>query len=289
VARVQPSALERALDELYAATPEEFVLVRTRLAADLRQAGEPVAAADVRGRRRPNLAAWACNQLARQHADELGELLDVTRRAAAAQGATLRGGDAVVLRHARQQRQDLLERLAGEGVQLLRGRAPKPDAYRDSITATVDAASLDPESAEELRAGRLTRPLSPPAGFGSAAGLEAVDARATPGQGEALAEARRDLADAQRAAQQAEAAAKTAGAEQASAELRADTAAAHLQEVERALERARASADESSEQAKLARARSDEARKAADDAARRVRDAEQRVGGAGRRRRSARG
>ena len=289
MARVQPSALERALDELYAATPEEFVLVRTRLAADLRQAGEPAAAADVRGRRRPNLAAWACNQLARQHADELGRLLDVTRRAAAAQGATLRGGDAVALRHARQQRQDLLERLAGEGVQLLRGRAPKPDAYRDSITATVDAASLDPESVEELRAGRLTRPLSPPAGFGSAPGLEAVDATATPGQDEALADARRDLADAQRAAQQAEAAAKTAGAEQASAELRADTAAAHLQEVERALERARAGADEASEQAKLARVRSDEARKAADDAARRVRDAEQRVGGAGRRRRSARG
>jgi hypothetical protein len=288
VARVQPSALERALDELYAAAPEEFVLVRTRLAADLREAGEPAAAADVRGRRRPNLAAWACNQLARQHAVELGELLDVTGRAAAAQGATLRGGDAASLRRERQHRQDLLDRLAAAGVQTLRGRAPQPDAYRDSITATLDAASLEPGPAEELRAGRLTRPLSPPAGFGAGAGLEAVEG---PGSGpdDPLAAARRELADAQRAAQQAEAAAKTAAAEQASADLRAGTATAHLEEVERALERARASVDESSEQARLARVRSDEARETADEAARRVRDAEQRVGGTGRRRRAPRG
>jgi hypothetical protein len=289
VARVQPSALERALDELYAATPEEFVLVRSRLAGELRGAGEPDAASDLRGRRRPNLAAWACNQLARQHADELGELLDVTRRAAAAQGAALRGGDPAQLRWERQRRQDLVTRLAGAGVQLLRGRAPKPDTYRDAISATLDAASLDPQAAEELRAGRLTRTLSPPAGFPTALGLAPSEAASEPGRDDALEAARRELADAQRAALQAEQAAKTAAAERASAELRADTATAHLQEVERALERARASVDEAGEQARLARVRGDEAQDAADHAARRVRDAEQRVGGSGRRRRSSRG
>jgi hypothetical protein len=288
VARAQPSALERALDELYAATPEEFVLVRTRLAGELREAGEPAAASEVRGRRRPNLAAWACNQLARRHAEAISELLDVTRRAAAAQGATLRGGDPASLRGERQRRQDLLTRLAGEGVQLLRGRAPKPDTYRDSIAATLDAASLDPPAAEELRTGRLTRPLSPPAGFTVAPGLAAAEAPA-PARDEALEAARRELADAERAAQRADQAAKTAAAEQASAELRADTALAHLQEVERALDRARASVDEASEEARQARARGDDARRAADDAARRVRDAELRVGGSGRRRRSSRG
>jgi hypothetical protein len=288
VARVHPSALERALDELYAATPEEFVLVRTRLAGELRQAGEAAAASDVRGRRRPNLAAWSCNQLARQHGDELAALLEVTRRAAAAQGATLRGGDAAALRRERQHRQELLEALAKEGVQLLRGRAPKPETYFDSIIATLDAASLEPDTAEELRAGRLTRQLSPPAGgFTTAPGLDPVE-EATSGRDEVMEEARRELAEAQRAAQQADQAAKTAGAELASAELRADTAAAHLQEVERALERGRASADEATEQARQAVVRRDEAQRAADEAARRVRDAEQRVGGSGRRRRSPR-
>ena len=288
MARVQPSALERALDELYAATPEEFVLVRTRLAGELRQVGEAAAASDVRGRRRPNLAAWACNQLARQHGEELEELLDVTRRAAAAQGATLRGGDAAALRRERQHRQELLERLAEEGVRLLRGRAPKPETYHDGIIATLDAASLDPDAAEELRAGRLTRPMSPPAGgFTTAPGLDPVEAVAA-GRDEAMEEARRELAEAQRAAHQADQAAKTASAELASAELRADTATAHLQEVERALERARASADDASEQARQAVARRDEAQRAADDAAGRVRDAEEHVGGSGRRRRSPR-
>ncbi len=288
MARVQPSALERALDELYAATPEEFVLVRTRLAGELRQVGEAAAASDVRGRRRPNLAAWACNQLARQHGEELEELLDVTRRAAAAQGATLRGGDAAALRRERQHRQELLERLAEEGVRLLRGRAPKPETYHDGIIATLDAASLDPDAAEELRAGRLTRPMSPPAGgFTTAPGLDPVEA-VTAGRDEAMEEARRELAEAQRAAHQADQAAKTASAELASAELRADTATAHLQEVERALERARASADDASEQARQAVARRDEAQRAADDAAGRVRDAEEHVGGSGRRRRSPR-
>jgi hypothetical protein len=289
VARAQPSALERALDELYAATPEEFVLVRTRLAGELRQAGESAAASDVRGRRRPNLAAWACNQLARRDPEAVSELLDVTRRAAAAQGATLRGGDPASLRGERQRRQDLLTRLAAEGVELLHGRAPKPDTYRDGITAALDAASLDPLAAEELRAGRLTRSLSPPAGFTVAPGLATSEATSEPGRDEAGEAARRELADAQRAALQAEQAAKTAAAERASAELRADTATAHLQEVERALERARASVDEASEQARLARVRGDAAQQAADHAARRVRDAEQRVGGSGRRRRPSRG
>ena len=274
---VQPPVLERALGELYAAAPEEFVLVRTRLAAELREAGDTAAAAEVRGRRRPNLAAWACNQLARRRADEVGELLSATSRVAAAQGSALRGGDGEALRREGRARQELVARLAGEGVALLRGRAPKPEAYRDTIAATLDAASLGPETAEELRAGRLTRALSAPAGFDASLNLGDAARSLSGVELDAAQAARRELADARREAQAAQAAAKTAGSEQASADLRSDAAAAHLQEVERALERARTSAAEAAEQARLARARGEAARVAAEAAERRVRDAERQM------------
>jgi hypothetical protein len=285
VVSAQPSALERALGELYAASPEEFVLVRTRLAGELRDAGDMAAATEVRGRRRPNLAAWACNQLARQHADEVGELLEATRRVAAAQGSAARGGEGDALRREGRARQELVAHLADQGVALLRGRAPKPEAYRDSITATLDAASLDAALAEELRAGRLTRVLSSPAGF--EASLDLGDAgRSRPGIAAGAAQAaRRALADARQAAQGAEAAARTADSEAASADLRSDAAQAHLQEVERALERARASADEAGKQARLARARADAGRAEAEAAERRLQDLERRTSGPGRSRR----
>ena len=270
------AALERALAELYGAAPEEFVLVRSRLERELRDAGATAAATEVRGRRRPNLAAWACNQLARRDADEVAALLDATRRVIDAQAAVGPGGGAAALRDAARARHELLDRLADAGVAVLRGRAPTPATYRASIAATLDAASADPDRSPDLRAGRLTRPLAPPAGFGplvAPAGPPPAARDVTAGR-EA---ARRALADARREATARTAGAKTVASELASAVLRADAATAHLREVERALERARASVAETAGQAQAAQARADEARAAVDEADERVRDAEART------------
>ena len=273
MARPSSTPHDRALAELYAAAPEEFVLVRARVEAELRRDGDDAGAADVRARRRPNLAAWACNQLARRDPDGVAALLDATRRVIDAQANAEPGVGAAALRDAARDRHDLLDRLTDAAVSVLRGRVPQPDTYRASITATLDAGSLEPEHADELRAGRLTRPLTAPAGFGpstaapATAGNDATRARAHT--------ARQALAAARREATAAGNAAKTAASELTSATLRADAATAHLHDVERALERARASATQTAEQAGAAQARADEARRAADAAADALRRAEQ--------------
>jgi len=261
------------LDELYAAAPEEFVLVRARLERELRDAGEPEAAADLRARRRPNLAAWACNQLARTDRMGVAALFAATRQVVDAQARAGRGSRAAALRDAARERHALIDQLASAAVAGLRGRAPQPETYRASIAATLDAGSLEPEHADDLRAGRLTRPLAAPAGFGP---VGAVPSAATADDARADAEAaRRSLTAVRREATATTNAAKTAAAELTSAALRADAAAAHLHEVERALERARANAAQTAEHVRAAQARADETRAAADAAAAALHHAEQ--------------
>ncbi len=278
MAASEPSpAQERALDELYAAGPEEFVLVRSRLDVALRQAGDLAAAKDVRGRRRPNLAAWAINQLARGAAAEIADLVGTTRALAAAQSTLAPGAATDAWREQARQRQHQVERLADAGVATLRGRAPKPESYRDTIAATLEAATVDPAWTDALLAGRLTRALSPPAGFGPAPPATPAGRRGGKRDAAGRAAARRAVTDARRQAQRLADAAESAVAEQASAELQAQAADAHLQEVRRALERAQDSARSAATAARAARQRADEARRDADQAAGRLRQAEARL------------
>jgi hypothetical protein len=234
--------LEEALDELYGARPEEFVLVRARLERELKAFGDADGAVEIKRRRRPHLAAWACNQLARDDSDNVAALFEATAVLAAAQQRTIGGGDADELRAATRHRQETLDGLVDAGVRVLAGHAPKPAQYRDNIAATLDAATLDAAAAGELRAGRLTQTLLPPAGFGP------LDPTAVPGatplaprrpSSREREKVRRELDKAQRGAREAAAAADEAEAVVASADLAAQSALAHLQEVDRAQARAR--------------------------------------------------
>ncbi len=131
--------------------------------------------------------------------------------------------------------------LADVGVGALAGHAPKPSTHRDAITDTLDAATLDPDAAVALRAGRIAQPMVAPASFGP------LDPPATTGvpprpsrrpSARRIAEAERELAAARRDAAEAAHAAETAEAEIVSADLAAESALAHLQEVDRARDRA---------------------------------------------------
>jgi hypothetical protein len=275
----RPSPLDRALDELYAATPPEFVLVRSRLERELRHAEEPAAAAEIRGRRRPNLAAWACNQLARGEPQGIAELIALTHRLAEAQRAVVDGQAPAAWREVSRERRELLEHLAAAAVAGLGPWAPKPATYRDPVAATLDAASLDPDLVPDLEAGRLTRALSSPAGLGPLPDPNARPptpraGRRGPSKRERDA-AQRELTQAQREAAQLRAAADTAATEQASADMHADATTAQLREVERAIERARGAARHAAQAAQAGRDRTKEARLLADRAEQRVRRAEQ--------------
>ncbi len=159
-------AVEDDVDALYAADPDEFVEARQALVKRLRSDGEREQAAEVAKLRRPTAAAWAVNQLARHHPDDLAALVERGRELHRAHERLLAGGrddDTVATgRRRREAIADLVERAAG----LLAESGRAADAHRDAIASTLDAASLDPDRGREVVAGRLSKELDPPSGFG---------------------------------------------------------------------------------------------------------------------------
>ena len=272
--------LDDALDELYGVLPEEFVLVRSRLERELKAAGDTHGAAEIHRLRRPHLAAWACNQLARDDPDAITELFEVTGEVAAAQQGAIGGGDADELRAATRRRQDVLDDLTNECLRRLVRHAPKPNQYRDNIAATLDAATLDADAAAELRAGRLTQPLLPPAGFGP---LDLVDIpgatqpRARRPSSRELEKARRELEKAAGDARRLSEAAAEADAVVASADLAAQSAVVHLQEVDLARDRARESFAEANQRLTAAQQDAIDARQTAREAEARMQELEARL------------
>jgi hypothetical protein len=148
---------EEALDALYQGPLEEFTASRNELAKSLRSDGDATAADRVKGLQKPTRAAWLVNQLSARKADEVASLLESGRALRAAQEEMLAGStDREKLREAaRRERQavDSLLRTAesigrehGVGAQVL-----------TRVGETLQAASTDPEVAEAIERGRLTR------------------------------------------------------------------------------------------------------------------------------------
>lgn len=138
------------LDELYAARPEDFTALRTRLVADAKRNGDADAARRIGAARKPTTAAWLVNRLAL--ADD-----DVTRRLKDL-GGRLRDAHAAMDGHrirdltAEQRRLvDDLARRAFEEAEMARPAG----GLRDDVTGTLQAAVADPGVADRL--GRLTK------------------------------------------------------------------------------------------------------------------------------------
>lgn len=149
--------------ELFEVPPEEFVARRDQLVRELRQAGDKAAAGEVKALRRPTVAAWAVNQLAARHPEQLSELVALGGRLRAAHGALLEGGGTASIREITAEQRRLVAQLTDTAVALL-GRAG--EAQRDAVSHTLDAAVADPGQGELVRAGRLTKELAAPSGFG---------------------------------------------------------------------------------------------------------------------------
>lgn len=276
---------DAALDQLYSAPPEEFVLTRARLERELRDAGEADAAAAIKRLRKPSLGVWAVNRLAREEPDAVGELIDATERVRGAQHEMLQGGNADALREEARNRQALLDELVEQATHLLVGHAPNPRTYRDDVANLLEAASIDPEAINLLRAGHLARTLTPPAGFdalGEAPSAPNRPRTAAPStaprkQRREVERAQRDVEAAQQRAGEAAQAAEDADAEATSAGIAADTATARVAEVERALEQSRFEQRSAANHAQEAHARATAAQRQAEETAERFRRAEERL------------
>ena len=165
--------LDEAVDELYVLAPSDFLAARTRLAAAAKAAGDTAVAAAITALRKPTLAAWAVNVMARRRPDDLDRLAELAADLRDAQHQ-LDGPRMTALARSRTTLVDELV-AALSGVVSEAGGRLTPAAARDA-GATFVAALASPAATEAVVSGRLTRALEY-AGFGD---VDIRDATARP-------------------------------------------------------------------------------------------------------------
>jgi hypothetical protein len=156
--------VDDAIDELYGLPLEDFTAERNRVAKELRAAGEKDDAEAVAKLRKPSVAAWTLNQLARQSRRDVDLLLDAGHRLREAQLAVLSGAEKDEFDRARKTEHEALRRLSRDAEQLLRERGGASAAVLKQVGETLRAAAVSPEGRELLARGRFTEPLGS-AGF----------------------------------------------------------------------------------------------------------------------------
>ncbi len=255
------------LDVLYAAKPEDFTALRTKLAAEAKKRGDADTAKQITAARRPTTAAHVVNLLVLNDASARGRLTDLGERLRAAHA----GMDGSQIRELTAQQRRLIDELARAAFEEADLRPTA--ALRDDVTATLQAAIADPEVAGRL--GRLAKAeqwsgfgefgdttivFKPTRGRKTAAEPEpAKPAKDDPAdkkprddrqaeERRRRQEARATLAAAERAKAEADDALNELQADLATARLRRDDARRRLQDAESAL----TAAEDAYEQAKQA-------------------------------------
>ena len=269
--------VEQAADELYALPPGEFTRARDERAKALRKDGRRDEADAVKALRKPTLAAWALNQLARQRPKEVERLLAAGEALRAAQEELLAGGDRRAFQGAATKERDLVAELSQQAVELAAEASERPSpALAEKIAATLHAAALDEETAEELRAGCLVREREAIGGFGgmtAAAPARGRGAAAGPKAKPAKPESGAPKRAERRKAAPKEAKRRKAAA--ADAERRQRLAAARTDErhARRQLEAAAKAIEHAETRAEAARVHAEEANTRAKTTAERLKDA----------------
>src|SRR3954468_8667364 len=157
--------------ELYGEPLNEFVPRRDALVRELRKAGDRERAAEGAKLKRPTVAAWAVNQLARRNRKDLDLLLDAGHRLRTGQVQALESGDQSQFEKARRDHERAVRKLVGDARDVLSGeRGAASDQALSSIERTLRYASLDDEHRPALASGTLTTEVDPP-GFGAFAGM----------------------------------------------------------------------------------------------------------------------
>jgi hypothetical protein len=278
-ARSKP--VEQAADELYALPPGEFTRARDERAKALRKAGDRDEADAVKALRKPTVAAWALNQLARRRPKQVDGLVAAGEDLRAAQDELLAGGDRKAFQSAAATERDQVAKLAQEAVKLAAedGERASP-ALTEKITATLHAAALDEETAEELRAGRLVREREAIGGFGGMTAEPAKRRQTASGGAKrtnaAVKDAKREAGGADAKRSKASDAKRRADAERREqAERRQRVAAARTDErhARRELDAAAKAIEHAESRAEAARVHAEEANQRAKTTAERLKEA----------------
>ncbi|MET9949934.1 hypothetical protein ABZ135_00100 [Streptomyces sp. NPDC006339] len=156
--------VEEIIAELYGLPPSDFVAARDAHVARARKEKDADAARRIAGLRRPTLAVWAVNLLARDEPEQTARLL--------ALGATLRDAtrtlDAARLREASGQQNRVIAALARQAGDLAAGAGhPVGGPVLQEVEQILRTVLADDDVAERWAAGRLTEAPEPVFGFGA--------------------------------------------------------------------------------------------------------------------------
>jgi hypothetical protein len=193
---------------VFAAPLREFTAVRDQLVGELRAKGMADEARSIANLRKPPLALWVANQLARLAPAEVKALIEATAHLRHAQTGAVHGTSADELREAMRAQRDALARLAEvAGRAALEAEAKLTLALQRRVQNTVQAAAASEPQA--LREGVLEKEMQP-SGFEGLLGaaLPARDATADRARKKEDAVRAQELQKAEREAQQLDARAK---------------------------------------------------------------------------------
>jgi hypothetical protein len=256
-------SLEQVADELYGLPPGEFTEARDALVKRLRADKERDLANQVKGLRRPTVAAWSLNQLVRNRRKDVGALLAAGEELREAQEQLVGGGDRSAFQRAAAKERELVAKLARDAASLAaEAGVGSSQGLEEKLISTLHAAALDEETAAELGAGRVLRERQAVAGFGGGFDVAPAPSKPAPKRAKQAKPPKEDAAKKERAAA-AEAKAReelsTARLEERKAGRERDTAA---KATARAAERARKAEERAAETAR----RLDEAREELEEA-----------------------
>jgi hypothetical protein len=269
------SAPERSIRDLYSLPPADFTAARDALARALAAEGS-ADAPRVKRLRRPTVALWLLNAVARERPRELEALFAAGDRQRQAQVRALRG-DAAELRGATAELRDALAALTAAGEEIgasLLGRAPTAAVLGELEGALRAVATADVEARDALASAVLDR-LPQAGGIELLGGLAPVRDLGTPAPvtrekrepppAERRTAAGRE-ADAQAEERARKAAEKAARAEAARREREHRRGVAEAERLERAFRAADERHEEARRQLEQAQRRVADARKEADEA-----------------------
>ena len=165
--------LDAAVDELYGLAPEDFLTRRKALVAAAESAADPDLAREITALRKPTVAAWAVNLLARRRPEELDRLAELAEDLRAAQ----RDLDGPEMTRLGRERTALVDELVAATASVVTEAGGRLTPAAASAAATTFVAALATQEASDVvLSGRLTRHLEY-AGFGE---VDLRDATARP-------------------------------------------------------------------------------------------------------------
>ncbi len=158
------------MERLYAVEPDEFMAERRRLAGEAKSGGDKTASADIGRLRKPSLAGWAVNLVAREAPTDLAGLLAVGEKLRRAQSQL----DMATLQALRPDRDAAVDGFVAAAVRVCaeRDRELRGGAQQE-VRDTAIAAIADAGAAAVVASGLLVRALSY-SGFGEVDVSDAV-------------------------------------------------------------------------------------------------------------------